>query len=301
MQEKLLEIERQLNGIILGKKDEIRIVMLALISGGHLLIEDNPGVGKTLLVQALAKLVGLDCKRVQFTSDILPADIIGNMVLNLRSHELEFRKGPLFTHIFLADELNRANPRTQSALLQAMEEAQVSVDGNEQVLRQPFMVIATQNPQSQIGTFPLPESQLDRFLLSVFLDYADSQSEMNLIMAPPTRERIGQLTPVLKDLDWKHAIQRASQIKLSTAVARYIQNLLELSRKMPQLNFSTRAGIALAQAARSRAYIEGRDYVTQDDVQLCAPHVFGHRTMIEGVRKGHAVVKELVSRTPVAI
>jgi MoxR-like ATPase len=302
MQEKFLEIEQQLNAIVLGKKTEVRVVMLALIAGGHLLIEDNPGVGKTVLVQSLAKLVGLDCKRVQFTSDLLPSDIIGNMVLNLKNHDLEFRKGPLFTHIFLADELNRANPRTQSALLQAMEEGLVSIDGNDQQLRQPFMVIATQNPQTQIGTFPLPESQLDRFLLSVFLDYADSQSEMEIIVAPPTREKIAGLKAVLSDLDWRHAIQKCGQIKISNTVAKYIQSLLEDSRKNAQLSFSTRAGIALAQVARGRAYIEGRDYVSQDDVQAVASNVLGHRcASIEGVRKGHAAVKELVARTPVAV
>lgn len=268
-----------INAIILGKSESIKLALSCLIARGHLLIEDLPGVGKTTLAHTLAATLGLSFQRVQFTSDMLPADILGVSIYNPEQHHFSFHRGPIFTQLLLADEINRASPRTQSALLEAMEEQQVTIEGESYPLSDPFFVIATQNPMHQIGTFPLPESQLDRFLMRIELGYPDPQAERALLMGEDRRQLLKVLRASVDPLHLIELQQTASQIILSDALVDYVQALLAYTRESGQFynGLSPRAGLGLIQASRAWALISGRDFVLPEDVQAVFPSIVQHR------------------------
>lgn len=270
---------RQLNALILGKSRQVRLALSCLLAGGHLLIEDVPGVGKTTLAHALAAVLGLDYRRVQFTSDMLPGDMLGISLFRPNEGLFEFQPGPVFTQLLLADEINRASPKVQSALLEAMEERQVSVDGYTRPLAPPFFVIATQNPDGQLGTFPLPESQLDRFLMRLSLGYPSAESERALLLGGDRRKAIDALQPVLSAASLLALQVQVQQVQLSPAIADYVLSLLQATRK-PEVfvhGLSPRAGLALISAARAWAFLDGRDHVLPDDVQAVFVAVCAHR------------------------
>jgi len=265
--------------VILGKERQIRLAMACILARGHLLIEDVPGVGKTTLSHALARLLGLDYQRIQFTSDLLPADIIGVSIFDRESSSFRFHPGPIFAQIILADEINRASPKAQSALLEAMEEHQVTAEGETRRLPEPFFVIATQNPMHQVGTFPLPESQLDRFLMRINLGYPDAKAERDLLRGAERRDMISHLKPAMTQ-DQLLELQRAvPQMQVSDALLDYVQSLVHFTRQSPRFTqgLSPRAGVALLRAAQAWAMMEGRRQVLPEDVQAVVPAVVGHR------------------------
>jgi MoxR-like ATPase len=273
------EVISRVATIILGKQHQLRLAMACLLARGHLLIEDVPGVGKTTLAHALATILGLHYQRIQFTSDLLPADILGVSIYNRESSGFQFHPGPVFSHIVLADEINRATPKTQSALLEAMEEQQVTVEGETRRLPQPFFVIATQNPLYQIGTFPLPESQLDRFLMRIELGYPDDQAERILLQGEDRRKLLDGITPALSAGQLLEVQAQVDGVYVSDALLDYLQALLGYSRRAPhyQNGLSPRAGLALLHSARAWAFLEGRDLVLPEDLQTVLPAVIGHR------------------------
>lgn len=276
---RLQEAFRRIDSIILGKSHQTRLALACLIAGGHLLIEDIPGVGKTTLAQTLAHVLGMKFQRIQFTSDLLPADITGASIYERDSGKFRFHAGPLFSELVLADEVNRATPKTQSALLEAMEERQVTFDGRTYPLPETFFVIATQNPNYQIGTFPLPESQLDRFLMCISLGYPDSVAERALLLGEDRRELLTRLQPALDPGDM-HRLRKLSRgIRKTDALLDYIQQLVERSRVAAELTsgISPRGALALLHCAQAWALIEGRDHVLPDDVQAILPGVVNHR------------------------
>ena len=269
----------QVNTVVLGKRREIRLAFVCLLAGGHLLIEDLPGVGKTTLAHALAATLGLGFQRVQFTSDLLPSDIIGVGIYERDAGRFKFHPGPIFTQLLLADEINRAMPKTQSALLEAMAEEQVTVDGVTHALAPPFFVVATQNPMDFAGTYPLPDSQLDRFMLRIGLDYPDRDAERALLTASDRRELIAQLAPCL-DAAQVAALRRAvPHVLASASLIDYVQALLAASRSHADIRvgLSPRAGLALLQAARAHALLDGRGYCLPEDVQAVFVAVAAHR------------------------
>ncbi len=274
--QKLDPLFDQLNSIILGKPLVTKLSVVCLLARGHLLIEDIPGVGKTTLSHALATLLGLPYKRVQFTSDLLPTDIIGMTIFDMETKKFHFKKGPLFTSILLADEINRATPKTQSALLQAMEEQQVSVEGREIALNNPFFVIATQNPLEQSGTFPLPESQLDRFLMRLSLGYPSKEFEKQLLIG---KNKNADITPVFTSEEVASMVAEVHKVHASEAIVDYLQTLLSKTRDSGQFitGLSPRAGLQWLQAAKALAYVEGRDSVLPDDIKLLASYTAAHR------------------------
>ncbi len=269
----------QLNSIILGKPEQIRLCLATLLARGHLLIEDVPGVGKTTLAHALARVLGLSYQRVQFTSDLLPADIIGVSIYDRDSASFRFHQGPVFSQLVLADEINRATPKTQSALLEAMEEQQVTADGETHALPEPFFVVATQNPSDQIGTFPLPESQLDRFLMRIALGYPDHEVERELLSGQDRREVLATLEPAVGDGELARLQASVAHITTSPALLDYVQALVRFTRESPALQsgLSPRAAISLLRAAQAWALIAHRDGVVPEDVQAVIPAVVGHR------------------------
>lgn len=268
-----------INQIVVGKEGQIRLALTCLIAGGHLLIEDVPGVGKTTLAHALAKALGLQFARVQFTSDLLPADVLGASIYDRAEQRFLFHTGPIFTQVLLADEINRASPKTQSALLEAMEERQVSIEGETRALPEPFFVIATQNPVHQLGTFPLPESQLDRFLMCISLGYPSREAERALLSGEDRRELLKRLQATVTATQLKTLGQIASHVHISAVLVDYVQRLIDVSRngQLFAEGLSPRAGLALIAAARAWALMEARDYVLPDDVQAVVPAVCGHR------------------------
>jgi MoxR-like ATPase len=266
----------QLSEIIVGKHDIIRLAVAGLLARGHLLFEDLPGVGKTTLAQALARSLGLDFRRVQFTSDMLPADIIGSSIFDKESADFVFKPGPLFAQVLLADEINRANPKTQSALLEAMEEGQVSSEGASYPLPVPFFVIATQNPLSSSGTFHLPESQMDRFLMRLNLGLPDRDAERKLLAGEDRRTLLNQLSAKLTVAELVELQRETRTIHASPALLDYIQDLLATSRQHGH-GLSPRGGLALLAASRAWAVMEGRKMVLPEDVQKVAPYVIAHR------------------------
>ncbi len=287
-----------LNTIIRGKDQEIRLAVCCLLARGHLLIEDLPGMGKTTLVHALARVMGLDYQRVQFTSDLLPADIIGVTVFDKNSASFAFHPGPVFSRLLLADEINRASPRTQSALLEAMEERQVSVDGQPHSLPEPFFVVATQNPVYQEGTFPLPESQLDRFLMRLELGYPDPESEKAILKGEAGRAELNAL-PVIFNADQLIKAQNASaRVHVGEMLLDYVMRLISRTREAGffHVGLSPRAGLALMAAAKAWAWMEGRDYVIPEDIQAVFVSVADHR--LQAKEKGQSV-RELLTSTQV--
>lgn len=267
----------RLNQIILGNPLATKLSVVCLLAKGHLLIEDIPGVGKTTLSHALANAFGLPFKRVQFTSDLLPTDVIGMTIFDMNSKKFQFKRGPVFTSILLADEINRATPKTQSALLQAMEEKQVSIEGNQIDLNNPFFVIATQNPLEQSGTFPLPESQLDRFLMRLSLGYPNAENERLLLSSNGKHKK--NLEAVFTKEDVNTLIQQVDEIFVSDAIVAYLQTLLQATRDSGKFvtGLSPRAGLQWLQASKALAFIEGRDSVLPQDIQLIAPYTSLHR------------------------
>ncbi len=272
-----IDILKALNQVILGKQSQVKLALTCLLARGHLLIEDLPGMGKTTLAHALANVFGMAFNRVQFTSDLLPADVLGVSVYDRNTASFKFHRGPIFSNILLADEINRATPKTQSALLEAMEEYQVSVDGNTLPLPSPFFVIATQNPHHNIGTFPLPESQLDRFLMRISLGYPDHDAERTLLKNIGGRNADQQIESVCDAATLLNLQQAATSIHVSDAVLDYLQALIQYSRTKLETGLSPRAGLGLKQCAQAWALCENRDYVIPEDIQAVFPSVASHR------------------------
>lgn len=296
-------ILNSLNAVILGKNTQIKLALACLLAKGHLLIEDLPGMGKTTLAEALARTLGLRYQRLQFTSDMLPADIIGVSIFNPAEQQFSFREGPVFTQVLLADEINRTSPKTQSALLEAMEEGQVTSDGVTRILPKPFFVIATQNPSHQMGTFPLPESQLDRFLMRIQLGYPDPRAERELLTGKDRRQMLTVL-PALSDAERLQAWQeQILTIHLSDAVIDYLQRLVthtRQSRDFPH-GLSPRGLLALKRATQAWAFIEGRNYAIPEDVQAVLPAVAEHRLRggMEDQQKIHSLTTQLLNAVDV--
>jgi len=288
--------------VILGKERQIRLALACILARGHLLIEDLPGMGKTTLAHTLAQVLGLDFKRVQFTSDMLPADILGISVYDRNDATFKFHPGPVFTNVLLADEVNRATPKTQSALLEVMEEHQVTLEGDTRKLPEPFFVIATQNPEHYIGTFPLPESQLDRFLMRIELGYLDAHSERSLLKNSGGRDVIASLTPCVDTAMLTQLQNEVRNILVSDALLDYLQALLDYTRKSPQysVGLSPRAGLALKQCAQAWALMQGRNYVVPEDVQAVLPGVAGHRLQFaRGMENTGNAVGNMLASVPI--
>lgn len=287
MYTKLHAVARQVGQVIVGKELQVRQSLTCLLAGGHLLLEDVPGVGKTTLSHALALSLGLQFNRIQFTSDLLPADVAGVSIYERELNAFSFHPGPIFTQVLLADEINRATPKTQSGLLEAMEERQVSADGVTRPLPEPFFVIATQNPTHQVGTFPLPESQLDRFLMCISLGYPDAAAERALLMGEDRRQMLKHLGPAMSPAELSAAQQTLRQIHAAPALIDYVQALAQASRQNGSFaeGLSPRAALALLQAARAWAALEGRDHVLPEDVQAVLVPVCAHR--LRPVKSAH--------------
>jgi MoxR-like ATPase len=289
--------------IILGKEHQLRLALACILARGHLLIEDLPGMGKTTLSHVIAQVLGLEFRRVQFTSDLLPADILGVSVYDRNEASFKFHPGPVFTNVLLADEVNRATPKTQSALLEVMEERQATIEGEARILPDPFFVIATQNPVSHIGTFPLPESQLDRFLMRIELGYPDARSERNLLMSQGGREHFAELQPVIDTAELLKLQAAVHGIHVSDALLDYLQSLLAYTRKSARFvsGLSPRAGLALKQCAQAWALMQGRDYAIPEDVQAVFPGVAGHRLHATSSQdSGKSFTAEILQAVPVS-
>jgi MoxR-like ATPase len=290
--------------VLVGKDDVVRLAIVCLLAKGHLLIEDLPGVGKTTLSQALGKTLGLEHSRVQFTSDLLPADILGVSVFERSVEQFRFHPGPIFTQLLLADEVNRATPKTQSALLEAMEERQVTIDGTTHPLPSPFFVVATQNPARQVGTFPLPESQLDRFLVRIEIGYPDAASERELLRGEDRRGVLASLEPAVSSEALAAAQTEVPKVHVSDALVDYLQQILAHTRDSPEYEtgLSPRAGIALLRASQAWAYLHGRAHVLPEDVQAVFAAVVGHRLSGTGDAKSAGPVElagHLLRRVPI--
>jgi len=298
----LARLVDQISTIIVGKRPQIEDCVACLLAGGHLLIEDVPGVGKTTLAHALAVSLGLRFSRVQFTADLMPSDLIGVSVYERSTETFVFHPGPVFTQVLLADEINRAGPKTQSALLEAMEEQQVTVENETRALPRPFFVIATQNPSDQLGTYPLPESQLDRFLMCITLGYPDRASERALLMGEDRRSVIARMQPVMTPEELQQVQQSVLQVHASEALLDYLQALIAATRSGQWFieGLSPRAGIAVLRAAKARALLDRRDYVAPDDVQAILAQAIAHRLVpVAGAGRGRAEqVRAMVQATP---
>lgn len=300
-QTQLSAILASINDIILGKNHPIKLALTCLLAKGHLLIEDLPGVGKTTLAHTLASTLGLSFQRIQFTSDMLPADIIGVSVYERDSNRFNFHPGPIFTQLILADEVNRASPRTQSALLEAMEEQQVTVEGETYNLSSPFFVVATQNPMNQVGTFPLPESQLDRFLMRIELGYPDAKAERALLLGEDRRSLLQKLEAVISADQLEALQQAAAQVHVSTALVDYVQRILTHTRDSGHYHtgLSPRAGLGLIHAARAWALIENRDHVLPEDIQAVLPSIVAHRLQRRDDDNAKDWVEQLIHQVPI--
>lgn len=297
MRDRIERLTENLGQAIVGKSDAIRLVLVALLSGGHTLLEDVPGVGKTLLAKSLARSIDGKFQRIQCTPDLLPTDITGTNIWNPRTGEFEFLPGPVFANVVLADEINRATPRTQSALLEVMEEQQVTVDGNSRLVPAPFFVIATQNPVEYQGTFPLPEAQMDRFALSLSLGYPSETEELQMLERLQLGTASKDLQPCIS-LDEVKELQRLSaQVKVEASLQQYILNLVRATREDEEitLGVSPRGTITLQRAAQAFAFLDDREYAIPDDVKYLAPHVLAHRMIPAGGRRARAIVDRLLN------
>jgi MoxR-like ATPase len=300
---RLSRLADQISTIVVGKRAQIEDCIACVLAGGHLLIEDVPGVGKTTLAQTLAVSLGLEFRRVQFTADLMPSDLIGVSVFERATDRFVFHPGPVFAQVLLADEINRAGPKTQSALLEAMEEQQVSIDNETRALPRPFFVIATQNPSDQLGTYPLPESQLDRFLLRVTLGYPDRASERALLAGEDRRQASARLAPVMDAAELLAMQTQLSQVHASEPLLDYLQALIAASRSGQWFvdGLSPRAGIAVLRVSRARALMAGRDYVAPDDIQALLPQAIAHRLApVAGCGRGAIEqVRAMIEAVPV--
>lgn len=303
-QDKLQFLLTQLNQVIVGKHTQVQDGVACLLAGGHLLIEDVPGVGKTTLAHALARTFGLQFSRVQFTSDLMPSDLSGVSIFDRSTQGFVFHPGPLFAQVLLADEINRASPKTQSALLEAMEEKQVTVEGATRPLPKPFFVIATQNPHDQLGTYALPESQLDRFLMRISLGYPDRIAERSLLTGTDTRSKVEALPSLLTAAELQSLQAQVQQVHATDALLNYVQDIMAATRsgKWFVQGLSPRAGIALLRVAKAQALLSGRDYVAPDDVQAILPQTIAHRlTPVSGAgRNSMAQVQAMVQTIALA-
>lgn len=295
---------------ILGKPEPVKLAVACFLSGGHLLIDDIPGVGKTTLAVAMAKSIGCSFQRIQFTSDLLPSDLLGVSVFNSKNQSFDFKPGPLFHHVVLADEINRASPKTQSALLESMQERQVSLDNQTHALPTPFFVIATQNPHEHHGTFPLPESQLDRFMMRLSLGYPDAAVEEEILKGDSLVSAVNHVQPITNADEVNREIERARQVKVEASLDRYMVDLARTSRQSPliDLGLSPRGSLALRRAAQAIALIEGRDFLVPDDVKRVAVPVMAHRLRLKGghyngrtAQTAETAVSDLLNTVPVPL
>lgn len=302
MSKQIDELVGQLGKIIVGKEQQLKLAIACLIARGHLLIEDVPGVGKTTLSQTIAFSLGLAFRRIQFTSDMLPADILGNSIFDRETNRFIFHRGPIFSNLILIDEVNRATPKTQSALLEAMEENQISLDGLTHPLPRPFFVIATQNPTNQIGTFPLPESQLDRFMMRLHLGFPDREREREMLLGGDRRASARQLQPVFPVETLIDLQNRAAAVHAAPVLLDYLLNIIQASRERHRTGLSPRAGIAMLAAARAWAFVQGREMILPEDVQAIALPVMAHRLGDDsGVvgEQGQSLAREILETVPV--
>jgi MoxR-like ATPase len=303
MRSKLEACIQAVNQVVLGKEPQVRLALSCLLARGHLLIEDLPGMGKTTLSQALARVLGLSFQRIQFTSDLLPGDILGTSVFNQDNGQFVFHPGPIFAELVLADEINRATPKSQSALLEAMEEGQVTIEGATRPLPDPFFVIATQNPTSSGGTFNLPESQLDRFLMRLSLGYPAHAAEKALLLGESRRGLLPRIQPLLGHAELALIQAEVPKVRVSDALVDYLLRLVDATRTQPQFawGLSPRASLALLAAAKAWAFLAGRDYVIPEDIQAVLPSVVGHRLREVADPAGHgggALVQWLLREVP---
>lgn len=292
--------------VIIGKKESIEQTIIALLSGGHVLLEDVPGVGKTMLVKTLAKTIDCSFQRIQFTPDLLPSDVTGVSIYNQKTQQFEYREGPIMANIVLADEINRTSPKTQSALLEAMEEKKVTIDGHTHMLPQPFLILATQNPLDFEGTYRLPEAQLDRFLLKIKLGYPSKQDELEILTRLQDRHPLDSLKPILFKEELQHLQQQVRKIHMDDSLKQYIVELAEATRNHPdiELGASPRASLALMRAAQSAAFISGRVYVIPDDIKKMLEPVIVHRLILTSDatianRQPRIIVQEIADSIPV--
>jgi MoxR-like ATPase len=304
--EELKKLINNIEKVIIGKTEKVRLIIVGLLTNGHILVEDVPGLGKTMLALALAKSINADFKRIQFTPDLLPSDVTGGFIYSPKTGDFDFKKGPVFTNILLADEINRTTPRTQSALLECMQEYKVSLDGKTFVLPQPFMVVATQNPIECQGTYPLPEAQIDRFLMKIDMGYLSQEEEMRVIQGQKIKHPIEDLTTVM-DLDNVLRLQQEiKNIEISSHVLDYIVKLVSPTRNKEEIKLgaSPRASISLMKASCAWAFLEGRDYVVPDDVAKLLPWVLKHRITLQpkaliAGKTPELIISELIKNTPI--
>src|SRR5450755_4991692 len=305
------QLETELKKVIRGKDDVVRLALVSVLAHGHLLIEGVPGVGKTTLAHALARSLGCSFQRVQFTSDMLPSDILGISVYSTTDQKFEFKRGPIFTNILMADEINRTTPKTQSALLEAMNEGQVTVDSHCYQLPQPFLVIATQNPVEHHGTYPLPESQLDRFMMRVRMGYPDAQAERQILRSEAGAAHLDELRPVLTGADVLEMQQIVKQIRVDESLVSYALEIVRRTRESEflSLGVSPRGSQALYRAAQAMAFLEGRTYCTPEDIKPLVVPVFAHRVAVSGLyastlkksEQSDQVLRELIENVPVPV
>jgi MoxR-like ATPase len=307
---RLGDLEASLTGVIRGKGEAIRLSLICLLARGHLLIEDVPGVGKTTLAHALARSTHTDFQRIQFTADMLPGDVLGVTIYNAQTQEFEFKSGPVFTHFLLADEINRATPKTQSALLEAMNEQQITIDGESHPLRRPFMVIATQNPVEHHGTYPLPESQLDRFMMRIRMGYPDAAAEREILRASARGGGVDALQPVIAEEDVLSAQDSVQDVTVDDAIVDYMLAIVEKTRSHDSLSLgvSPRGSQALYRAAQASAILDGRGYVIPDDVKRLVIPVFAHRLMLNsrsalsrGADAAERILQDILTQTQVPL